>query len=274
MRHLRQAGLLLLLAFAAWQGGHAAWIGLKARLAQHLVRAAWERAKAGAADARPWPWADTRPVARLVVPGQGLELFVLAGASGRTMAFGPGHVDGTARPGEAGNAVLSGHRDTHFAFLRRLREGDAILVERPDGGVRRYRVSAVRVVHRRDTWVASGAFDDTRLTLITCYPFDALRPGGPLRYVVTARLADAAVSGTLTGPPPAGPGTRRASGASRAWTGDDPHGPIAQSFRPRPVSRRGHAGRRRVPTGGPAHAARAGDGDAAALVSAGASRPS
>jgi len=30
---------------------------------------------------------------------------------------------------------------------------------------------------------------------------DAIRPGGPLRYVVTARLADAPVSGTLTGPP-------------------------------------------------------------------------
>jgi len=24
------------------------------------------------------------------------------------------------------------------------------------------------------------------LTLITCYPFDALNPGGPLRYVVRA----------------------------------------------------------------------------------------
>ena len=28
---------------------------------------------------------------------------------------------------------------------------------------------------------------EARLTLITCYPFDALRAGGPLRYVVTAK---------------------------------------------------------------------------------------
>jgi sortase (surface protein transpeptidase) len=32
----------------------------------------------------------------------------------------------------------------------------------------------------------------TRLTLITCYPFGALRAGGPLRYVVTARAMDVA----------------------------------------------------------------------------------
>ena len=54
---------------------------------------------------------------------------VLAGASGRTLAFGPGHVDGTPLPGEHGNAVVSGHRDTHFAFLRDLRCGDVLEVQ-------------------------------------------------------------------------------------------------------------------------------------------------
>jgi len=49
------------------------------------------------------------------------------------MAFGPGHLSGTPLPGEAGNAVVTGHRDTHFAFLRRLRLGDVLEVERPDG---------------------------------------------------------------------------------------------------------------------------------------------
>lgn len=29
-------------------------------------------------------------------------------------------------------------------------------------------------------------FGDDRLTLITCFPFDAIQPGGPERYVVTA----------------------------------------------------------------------------------------
>lgn len=184
-----RAAALVALAVAAWNGGHAAWIFGKARLAQHLVRRAWEKEKAGAGAARPWPWADTHPVARLVVPGQDVDTFVLAGASGRTMAFGPGHVSGTPLPGEAGNSVVSGHRDTHFAFLRRLGPGDAIEIERRDGQRRRYAVVDTLVVDHRDTWVAEDR-GDTRLTLVTCYPFDAIRPGGPLRYVVSAVLAD------------------------------------------------------------------------------------
>ncbi len=121
----RGVALVITLGVGVWHVGHAAWIEAKARLAQHLVRRAWDRERAGGGDERPWPWADTHPVARLHVPGRDVDLMVLAGASGRTMAFGPGHLSGTPLPGEAGNAVVSGHRDTHFAFLRELRVGDA-----------------------------------------------------------------------------------------------------------------------------------------------------
>ena len=112
---------------------------------------------------------------------------VLAGAGGRTLAFGPGHVTATPLPGEEGNAVVSGHRDTHFAFMQRLRAGDRVVVETREGQRRRYVVRRTFVVDHRETWVAEDA-GDTRLTLVTCYPFDAIRPGGPLRYVVSALL--------------------------------------------------------------------------------------
>jgi sortase A len=64
--------------------------------------------------------------------------------------------------------------------------GDEVVVEGPDGQSRRYLVASTHVVDRRDLWVTTDA-GDTRLTLVTCYPFDAIRPGGPLRYVVVAR---------------------------------------------------------------------------------------
>jgi sortase A len=172
--------------FAAWHEGHGAYIEAKAHLAQILLRRAWDRSRARAAEVRPWPWADTHPVARLSVPGRGVDVLVLAGASGRTMAFGPGHLDGTPLPGAEGNAVVTGHRDTHFAFLRRLERGDLVLVEGRDGRTRRYAVTEARIVDRGDVAVVRDV-GDTRLTLVTCYPFFALRPGGPLRYVVTAR---------------------------------------------------------------------------------------
>ena len=154
-------------------------------MASDRMLRAWERAAKGASDPRPWPWADTWPVARLEVPARGDSAIVLAGATGESLAWGPGHLAGSAPPGAPGNSVVAGHRDTHFAFLRELAAGDALRVERRDGGVVVYRVVGARVVHERDTRSLAGS-DDRRLTLITCWPFDALRPGGPLRYVVTA----------------------------------------------------------------------------------------
>ncbi len=179
---------LVLLATGAWQFGQGAWIQAKAWLAQELIARAWFRTLQGATAAKPWNWADTWPVAKLSVPRLEVDRYVLAGADGQSMAFGPGHVRGTADPGAAGNSVIGGHRDTHLAFLRRVRIGDAIVVERADAARVSYRVVATDVLERRETWVAKQE-GPTRLTLVTCYPFDALGADGPLRYVVVA-LAD------------------------------------------------------------------------------------
>ena len=66
------------------------------------------------------PGADMRPLARLRQPRLDVTQVVLDGASGRVLAFGPGHVTGSALPGVNGNIVISGHRDTHFRWLRDL----------------------------------------------------------------------------------------------------------------------------------------------------------
>jgi len=168
-----------------WQLGEAAAIHAKAWLAQVLIADAWERAVAGEPRPVPWPWADTWPVAHLSAPRQGIETFVLAGASGPTLAFGPGHMDGTPVPGAPGNSVVTGHRDTHFRFLADLAVGDPLVVAMTNGKDRRFRVSRTQVIAAKDAHavIAGG---DTRLTLVTCYPFDAVLPGLPLRYVVTA----------------------------------------------------------------------------------------
>ncbi|HUP46545.1 MAG TPA: class D sortase, partial [Thermoanaerobaculia bacterium] len=110
---------------------------------------------------------------------------VLAGASGRTMAFGPGHVDGTALPGQHGNCVITAHRDTHFAVLRNVVAGDRVVLRTADGRRIEYEVTRTMIAGKNETWLLA---DDgvSKLTLITCYPFDAVIPGGPLRYVVIA----------------------------------------------------------------------------------------
>jgi sortase A len=182
---VRRAAVGLLLFGAICCFGRALWIEAKAIVAQVLLRRAWAETLVAGRAVRPWGWADTYPVARLRVPRYGVDEIVLAGTTGRTLAFGPGHVDGSAALGGCGNIVLVGHRDTHFRFLRRLRLGDEILLETADRR-RRFEVIRARIVHQSNTSVLDDV-GTPLLTLITCYPFDAVVPGGPLRLVVQAR---------------------------------------------------------------------------------------
>jgi len=183
---LLHTAALVAFIVAFWQLGQGSYIQAKAWLAQVLIKQAWARTLEGDTHARPWPWADPWPVARLVVLGRDLERYVLAGANGRAIAFGPGHVFGTPLPGETGNSVIGAHRDTHFAFLRDMKPGEEIVVEKSAGVTRRYRVAGAEIVDKSDTRVLAQRLGESRLTLVTCYPFDALRAGGPQRYVVTA----------------------------------------------------------------------------------------
>jgi sortase A len=164
------------------------WVYAKALLAQELIGAAWQRSRAGEPDAKPWWWADTHPVAKLTIGRGARELIVLEGASGRNLAFGPVHDAASVLPGEPGNSVIEGHRDTHFRVLGNLRPGAAIRVELADGKRYSFVVVDLRIADSRRSRISLGG-ERPRLTLVTCYPFDALRAGGPLRYVVTAELS-------------------------------------------------------------------------------------
>jgi sortase A len=147
---------------------------------------AWERAGGGDANPVPWPWADTWPVARLQAKNGQVRQIILAGGSGRTLAFGPGHLSASAMPGERGNSVIAGHRDTHFRFLKDLAVGEMLSVETVNGVLVHYEVIDLDVVDGRRSSLVLDT-DESILSLVTCYPFDAADPGGPLRYVVTAR---------------------------------------------------------------------------------------
>ena len=175
------------LCLAFWQLGRGAYIPAKAWVAQELMQRAWLRAESGDRERPPWPWADTWPVARLTAPGGGPELIVLEGESGRTLAFGPGHLGASVLPGERGNSIIAGHRDTHFRFLQHVREGDSLSVDMPDGRGHLFRVVNIDVVDSRRGSILLDT-GTPMLSLVTCYPFDARDSGGPMRYVVTAEM--------------------------------------------------------------------------------------
>lgn len=186
LRRLSIGLAIACVATAAWLAGDAAYLHAKAALGQQLLSRAWQASKATGVAMKPWPWADTHPVARLSVPALGVERLVLAGANGRTLAWGPGHVGGTALPGGPGNAIVTAHRDTHFAFLRNVVPGERIVVETAAGASTRYRVEATVVADHRSLLLPADD-RETTLALVTCFPFDAIDPGTPLRYAVIAR---------------------------------------------------------------------------------------
>jgi sortase A len=175
---LALAGLILF--------GQGAYIHAKARLAQVLLERAFEKTIATGRETKPWSWADTWPVARIEVKRLHASTIVLAGSSGQALAFGPGHVERTSDAGERGAAVYSAHRDTHFAFLKKVVVGDEIDVTRHDGRTFSYRVDTTSVV-RFDASGIDPLADGHELVLSTCWPFDALTQG-PERYLVHATM--------------------------------------------------------------------------------------
>ena len=182
-----RAAVVAALAVGVVCVSEAAWIHVKASLAQALIGAAWRREQAGSGSTRPWPWADTRPVAQLTF-GEGAnprKLMILEGSNGRNLAFGPTHDPASVLPGDPGNSVIEGHRDTHFAVLRDIKLGDTLHVRTLATPNVDFLVTDIRIVDSRRTRISLHA-GTARLTLVTCYPFDAVVPGGPLRLIVTA----------------------------------------------------------------------------------------
>jgi len=172
-----------------WELSGGLYIHAKAWLAQKLIATAWARTLAGEKDVRPWPWADTWPIARLKIEASHVDLYVLADASGRSLAFGPGLVSGTAPLGSEGASIVAAHRDTHFRFLKELRPGTMLSLQTADGRKYLYKVSEAHIL---DVRAERLSLDDVvpTLTLLTCYPFDAVVPGGPLRYAAVAERVE------------------------------------------------------------------------------------
>ena len=165
----------------------ALWIPVKARLAQWLLADAWAESLDSGTAVKPWPWADHWPVARLSVPDMDIDQIVLAGDSGSSLAFGPGE-NMQAHAMTHAARIISGHRDTHFGFLRNIQPGQTLMLSDHNGHVT-YQVDQIQVVDSAVTRLTPTAFPDG-LILVTCYPFDALTAGGTQRLVVMASAVE------------------------------------------------------------------------------------
>jgi sortase A len=176
----------LCLGLSLFLFGQSAWIFAKAQLAQVLLERAFSQTIMTGEPVKAWGWADTWPVARIDISRIRVSAIVLHGGSGEALAFGPALLNETSRIGERGTAVVSAHRDTHFAFLKDVVVGDRITITRDDGLVFTYRVTGTSVVDWNNSGIDRHA-SGFNLVLATCYPFDAITQGSQ-RYLVHAEL--------------------------------------------------------------------------------------
>jgi LPXTG-site transpeptidase (sortase) family protein len=178
-------GLLLSFAMSRYAMGwyraeqaRQAWYAAEARSAVALAHASTESAD------REERITKGAPVARLVIPRIGLDEVVLEGVGADELNAAPGHVPGSAFPGEGGNSIISAHRDRHFDHLGAVQLGDTIETE-----FGRRKNSWIVIGRRVVSGTAPALFATTAptLTLTTCWPIRFLGPA-PDRLVVTARL--------------------------------------------------------------------------------------
>lgn len=186
LKRLIVAGLI---GMAIWNLGSGVYMSAKAILAQWLLQEAWHKSQRMGGHYKPWPWADTWPLARLHFASRDQHLIVLNGASGRNLAFAPAHLSASVKPGESGVSVIGGHRDTHFAFLEQVQIGESFELERADGLRQSFRVSEIHIADIRQSQIALEA-DRPVLALVACYPFLTLERDSPLRYLVIAEAEE------------------------------------------------------------------------------------
>jgi sortase A len=124
---------------------------------------------------------------RLSLPRLNAAFNVVEGTTRQSLRKGPGHLQGSSMPGDPGNSVIAGHRDTHFRVLKDVTVGDEIRID-SDGEQLAYRIVDTRIVPPSDITPLRSSTDRT-LTLITCYPFYFIGPA-PQRFVVRAKPVD------------------------------------------------------------------------------------
>lgn len=133
----------------------------------------------------------TRPkagekIGNLIIPKLNASLPIIEGTDPDELEKGVGHFAQSVLPGEKDNSVLSGHRDTVFRNVGKLKVGDQLLTK-TNAGVFTYKIVKMWIVDDEDRTVIVSHKGKQILTLTTCYPFNWIG-SAPQRYIIQSEL--------------------------------------------------------------------------------------
>lgn len=192
---------------------HASWLPTKAWLSQELISYSWQQslqqqkmhhkrlayqanitAQGGHLEKRtnnvaikPWPWADTFPIAELSFTRLEKNIVILNGGDPTTLAFSAGAISPFNKTNTTNPFVVAGHSDSHFSFLENILMKDVISMKDQSGKSQLYQVEAIDIIDASSGQLPVLA-NDSSLILITCYPFNNISNTTNERYVITAKL--------------------------------------------------------------------------------------
>ena len=148
-----------------------------------------DRSEVSGVATEPGPY---QALGRIRIPAIGLDVGYGEGVFADTLTRGPGHWPGTPMPGRTGNAVLSGHRNTHtqpFKELDRLQPGDKVTVAVGSTKQTTFEVTGTEIIPEaeyKDQVLRQPEDERRMITLFACHP-----EGNPIfRIVVTAEVVD------------------------------------------------------------------------------------
>jgi sortase A len=124
-------------------------------------------------------------IGKITIPSLKQTLPIYQGTEDAQLKKGIGHYERSVFPGVGDNSVLSGHRDSVFSQLGKLKVGEFVTVETVAGKFT-YKISGFRIVGANDRTVIVPT-KTAVLTLTTCYPFHYIG-SAPKRFIVSADL--------------------------------------------------------------------------------------
>jgi sortase A len=181
---------------------HASWLPAKAWLSQVLISYSWQKSQtqnsmrkneylttraSNNIAIKPWPWADTFPIAELSIERLEENIVILNGGDPTTLAFSAGAIAPFNQANSITPFVVAGHNDSHFAFLENILMKDIISMRDQHGKSQLYQVEAIDIIDA-STGKLPILANDSSLILITCYPFNNLSNNRDERYIITAKL--------------------------------------------------------------------------------------
>ncbi|MBT2656861.1 class D sortase [Bacillus sp. ISL-18] len=122
----------------------------------------------------------------LKIPNIKAELAIVEGTDPDDLEKGVGHYKGSSFPGDKGQIVLSGHRDTVFRKLGELKIGNQLKIQMPYGNYT-YEIVRTKIVKANDKSIITLQKQQEELILTTCYPFHYVG-NAPKRYIIYAKI--------------------------------------------------------------------------------------